>query len=152
MTQKPLADVFTWPDERPQLIGGRCGDCGATTFPVQSRCPRCGRGDMAELLLPRRGTLVSWTTQGFVPKLPYAGAETADTFTPFGVGLVQLDDVVRVEARLTENDPAKLRFGMEVELAVVPFYTDDEGDEVMTFAFAPAAEAAAAPEHAGDRA
>jgi uncharacterized OB-fold protein len=92
---------------------------------------------MAEVLLPRRGTLVAWTTQGFVPKLPYAGTETADSFTPFGVGLVQLGDVVRVEARLTENDPAKLQFGMDVELAIVPFYIDGDGDEVMTFAFAP---------------
>ena len=112
--QKALApDVSTWPDENPQLIGSRCGDCGAATFPAQSRCPRCGRAKMSEVLLPRRGTLVTWTTQGFVPKLPYAGGETGETFTPFGVGLVQLDDVVRVEARLTESDPAKLRFGME---------------------------------------
>jgi uncharacterized OB-fold protein len=139
MPQKPLADVFTWPDENPRLIGGRCDDCGATAFPVQSRCPRCGGSNMAVLLLPRRGRLVSWTTQGFVPKLPYAGAATADSFTPFGVGLVQLEDVVRVEARLTENDPDKLQFGMEVELAIVPFYVDDDGNEVMTFAFAPAA-------------
>jgi uncharacterized OB-fold protein len=75
---------------------------------------------MVESLLPSRGTLVAWTTQGFVPKLPYAGSEKADRFEPFGVGLVQLADVIRVESRLTENDPAKLRFGMEMELAVVP--------------------------------
>lgn len=92
---------------------------------------------MSELLLPRRGTLVTWTTQGFVPKLPYAGSDKADGFASFGVGLVQLDDVIRVEARLTESDPAKLRFGMEMELSVVPFYVDDAGDEVVTFAFAP---------------
>jgi len=141
--QKPIADVFTWPADAPQLIGSRCDTCGAATFPVQSRCPRCGGATMAEVLLPRRGTLVAWTTQGFVPVLPYAGDETGASFTPFGVGLVQLDDVVRVEARLTENDPAKLRFGMDVELAVVPFYVDDEGDEVMTFAFAPVADAGA---------
>ena len=55
--QKPIADVFTWPDEQPQLIGGRCDDCGATTFPTQSRCPRCGRTAMSELPLPRQGTL-----------------------------------------------------------------------------------------------
>ena len=53
------------------------------------------------------------------------------------MGLVQLGDVVRVESRLTEHDPAKLRFGMDVELRVVPFYVDDAGDEIMTFAFAP---------------
>ena len=64
---------------------------------------------MTELLLPRRGTLVAWTTQGFLPKQPYAGGETAETFTPFGIGLVQLGDDVRVEVRLTESDPAKLR-------------------------------------------
>src|SRR5262245_25444772 len=136
--QKLLApDVSTWPDENPQLVGSRCGECGATTFPRQVHCPRCGKAAMADLLLPRRGTLVAWTTQGFPPKLPYAGTDTADTFTPFGVGLVQLDDVVRVEARLTENDPGRLRSGMDVELAIVPFYVDDDGTEVMTFAFAP---------------
>ena len=92
---------------------------------------------MSELLLPRRGTLVAWTTQGFVPKLPYAGGETAETFQPFAVGLVQLGDDVRVEARLTESDPAKLRFGMDVELVLVPFFVDKDGTEIITWAFQP---------------
>ena len=56
---------------------------------------------------------------------------------PFGLGLVQLDDVIRVEGRLTENDPAKLEFGMDVELTMVPFTTDDDGNEILTFAFKP---------------
>jgi uncharacterized OB-fold protein len=141
MTQTALApDVFTWPHDNPQLIGSQCGDCAATTFPAQSRCPRCSRANMSELLLPRRGTLVAWTTQGFPPVLPYAGDPTGASFEPFGVGLVQLDDVVRVEAKLTEHEPAKLRFGMEVELAIIPFYVDESGDEIMTFAFAPVTE------------
>ncbi|NUU26389.1 MAG: DNA-binding protein [Streptomycetaceae bacterium] len=136
---KALApDVSTWPTDSPQLIGSRCDACSAVTWPRQPRCPRCSGPDMSEELLPRRGTLVAWTTQGFVPKLPYAGKETADTFQPFGIGLVQLGDVVRVEARLTEADPAKLRTGMEVELTFVPLYVDDAGEEVMTCAFTPA--------------
>jgi uncharacterized protein len=135
--QKPLAEVFTWPDEDPQLIGSQCSACGATTFPAQSRCPRCSGATMAELALPRQGTLVSWTTQGFPPVLPYAGDPTGASFEPFGVGLVQLGDVVRVESRLTESDPAKLEFGMDVELAIIPFYVDEDGDEIVTFAFAP---------------
>lgn len=91
---------------------------------------------MSELKLPRRGTLVAWTTQGFPPGAPYMGA-TGDDFEPFGVGLVQLEDVIRVEGRLTENDPAKLEFGMEVELTMVPFTSDHDGNEVVTFAFKP---------------
>jgi uncharacterized OB-fold protein len=139
--QKSLApEISTWPDPNPELIGSRCDHCGATTFPVQSRCPRCSRADMSDLRLPRRGTLVAWTTQAFVPVLPWAGDETGASFVPFGVGLVQLGDVVRVEARLTEHDPAKLEFGMDVELTFVPFYTDENGDEVLTFAFAPVAQ------------
>ena len=50
---------------------------------------------------------------------------------------MQLDDVIRVEGRLTENDPAKLQFGMDVELTMVPLATDDEGNEIVTFAFQP---------------
>ena len=137
--QKAIApDISTWPDEEPELIGTRCSVCAAVTFPKQGLCPRCSASEMEEILLPRTGTLVAWTTQGFVPKLPYAGAHTADAFTPFGVGLVQLGDVVRVEGRLTESDPEKLRSGMKVKLTFVPFFVDDAGDEVVTFAFAPA--------------
>jgi uncharacterized OB-fold protein len=65
------------------------------------------------------------------------GDPTGAAFEPFGVGLVQLDDVVRVESRLTESDPEKLDFGMEVELRIVPFYVDGDGNEIVTFAFAP---------------
>ncbi|WAC94464.1 Zn-ribbon domain-containing OB-fold protein [Mycobacterium sp. Aquia_213] len=135
--QKALApEISTWPNEEPQLLGSRCSACGATAFPVQQRCAKCSSAQMSELPLPRRGTLIAWTTQGFAPGAPFAGP-TGNTFTPFGVGLVQLDDVIRVEARLTESDPVKLRFGMEVVLTMVPLTTDDEGNEILTFAFRP---------------
>jgi uncharacterized OB-fold protein len=51
------------------------------------------------------------------------------------VGYVELGDEVRVEARLTETEG--LETGMEMELVLVPFRTDDEGNEVVTFAFRP---------------
>jgi uncharacterized OB-fold protein len=129
-------DVFTWPADEPQLIAGRCADCQAIAFPVATSCPRCGSTAVDEHLLPRRGTLWTWTTQDFLPKEPYASGETDETFRPYGVGLVQLGDEVRVEARLTEADPAKLDFGMEVELVVVPFREDGDTTTV-TFAFKP---------------
>ncbi len=135
--QKALApEISTWPDENPQLIGSECGSCGATVFPVQDHCPKCSGDQMSQVLLPRQGTVVAWTTQGFPPGAPYAGP-TGKDFVPFGVGLVQLGDVIRVEGRLTEHDPAKLQFGQQVELTMIPFTTDDEGNDVVTFAFKP---------------
>ncbi len=90
--------------------------------------------DMADRVLPRRGTLWSFTVQGFRPKSPYAGP--AD-FTPYGVGYVELPGAVIVEARLTENDPRRLRIGDPMELVLVPLRTDDDGTQVLTYAFAP---------------
>jgi uncharacterized OB-fold protein len=138
VTKTPFApDVFTWPADEPQLIGGRCPDCGSITFPQPPSCARCGSVAVERHLLPRHGTLWTFTTQEFLPKEPYAGGETAETFRPYGIGLVQLGDEVRVESRLTEADPAKLDFGMEMELVIVPFRTEEDGTEVLSYAFAP---------------
>ncbi|MBX7455772.1 OB-fold domain-containing protein [Mycolicibacterium sp. 3033] len=132
----PLApEITTWPDEPIQLIGSRCAQCSATAFPTQSRCPRCGAAAMDEIRLPRHGTLISWTTQGFPPGPPYRGPAGSD-FEPFGVGLVQIGDTIRVEGRLTENDPQRLEFGMAVELTMITLDTVD-GDDILTFAFRP---------------
>jgi uncharacterized OB-fold protein len=130
--------VFTWPSDAPQLIGSRCTACGIVTFPSQESCPRCASTEMEEQLLSRRGRLWAWTTQEFPPPSPpYAGAN-GDAFTRYGVGYVELSGEVKVETRLTEADPESLRVGMEMELVVVPFRIDDDGSEVVTFAFRPA--------------
>jgi uncharacterized OB-fold protein len=130
-------DVFTWPSAEPRLVGGRCSACDAVTFPRAVSCARCGSVEVEEHLLPVEGTLWTFTTQEFLPKEPYAGGETPETFRPYGVGLVQLGDEVRVEARLTESDPGRLRIGMPMRLAIVPFRVEPDGTEVVTFAFAP---------------
>jgi uncharacterized OB-fold protein len=96
---------------------------------------------MEEHLLARRGRLWAWTTQSFPPPSPpYSGPKGKD-FVPFGVGYVELGDEVKVESRLTESDPERLEAGMEMELVVVPYRTDDDGNgkttEVVTFAFQP---------------
>src|SRR6266542_564381 len=92
---------------------------------------------MDDQLLPRRGWLWAWTTQEFPPPSPPYAGPTGDAFVPFGVGYVELDGEVKVETRLTEADPEALSIGMEMELVVLPFRTDDDGNEVVTFAFRP---------------
>jgi len=140
-TRKAVADgVFTWPSDEPRLLGSRCTDCGNHMFPVQSGCPKCAGSDTEPVELERRGTLWTWTIQGFPPKSPpYLGNDDPATFEPFGVGYVELPGQVKVETRLTVSDPAQLQIGMEMELVIVPLTTDDAGDEIVTFAFAPAA-------------
>ena len=126
--------LFTWPSEDPALLGSRCA-CGVATFPAQSNCPRCG-DDMEEIELPRRGTLFTWTTQSFRPKGPpegyYLGPESEEGFVPYFLGYVELPDACKVETRLIGD---AFEIGDEMELVVVPFRRDPQGNELMTFAF-----------------
>lgn len=110
-------------------------------FPMQSSCPQCGSNETEEVELGQRGTLWTWTIQGYPPKSPpYLGNTDPKTFEPFGVGYIELPGQVKVESRLTINDPTKLQIGMEMELTIVPLCQDDEGNEVVTFAFRPVAQ------------
>lgn len=135
----PVAEgVFTWPSERPCLLGSRCTECGTHAFPPQSGCARCTGTDTDVVELARVGQLWAWTVQGFPPKAPpYLGDVDPATFRPYGVGYVELPGQVKVEARLTEADPDKLHIGMAMQLVIVPIGTDADGNEVVTFAFAP---------------
>jgi uncharacterized OB-fold protein len=116
----PVAEgLFTIDGGPPRLIGSQCAECGVVAFPKQASCQKCTSRDVVERLLARRGTLWSWTVQGFAPKSPpYAG--DLDTFEPYGVGYVELPGEVRVEARLSEADPARLLIGMPMELTLIP--------------------------------
>ena len=138
MAQVPVSEgIFTFPSDAPQLIGSRCTACGIVTFPAQDSCPRCASMSMTEQRLARRGRLWAWTTQEFPPPSPPYAGPTGRDFVPFGVGYVVLPGEVKVETRLTEADPAVLTPGMDMELVLVPFRTDDDGNEVVTFAFRP---------------
>ena len=141
MTQVPVAEgVFTWPSDEPQLIGSRCAACGIVTFPAQDSCPRCASTDDGGA--PARAAR------------PAVGVD--DAGLPAAVAAVRRADrqglravrrratsscpgEVKVETRLTESDPDVLAPGMEMELVLVPFRTDDDGNEVVTFAFRPVA-------------
>jgi uncharacterized protein len=121
----------------PELLGSRCRECGVVAFPRQSSCAACTSADVEEHRLARRGTLWTWTIQCFPPKSPpYAGAP--EDFAPYGVGYVELPGELRVEALLTEADPARLRIGMPMELVLVPA---PGASGAVTYAFGPAEEA-----------
>jgi len=138
--QVPIAEgLFSWPSPQPALLGSRCRNCGTATFPVAKSCMACSSQDMETIELPSRGTLWTWTVQQFMPKSPYNSGETPETFKPYGVGYVELPGGVRVEGRLTENDPEKLQIGMEMEVVFEPYRTEENGDEVISFFFKPVA-------------
>jgi uncharacterized OB-fold protein len=136
----PIAEgLFTWPAAKPALLASRCQNCGIASFPAAQSCMACSGQDVVIEELPGRGTLWTWTVQQFMPKTPYRSDETPETFKPYGVGYLELPNGVRVEGRLTENDPQKLHIGMAMDVVFKTFRTEDNGDEVINFFFQPVA-------------
>ncbi len=113
----------------PVLVGGRCRACKKVCFPRQQVCPYCSCEPVDEMELSRTGTLWAWTAVT-APPPGYEGP------VPYGFGVVELPEGLRVITRLTESDPSKLEFGQTMELVLEPL-TEDGGRRVLTYAFAP---------------
>jgi uncharacterized OB-fold protein len=111
----------------PRLIGGRHRASGQLSFPS----PR-DTGAFEPVELPAAGTLWSFTVQRHAPKTPYRGSTP---FVPFALGYVELPDALIVESPLVGIEFEALRIGLPVELTSFPLYHDEEGTEVLMFAF-----------------
>jgi uncharacterized OB-fold protein len=91
-------------------------------------CPYCGSDSLDDVELSNTGTLWGWTAVTAPP--PGYGGEV-----PYGFGVVELPEGLRVITRLTESDPARLSFGQAVELHIVTLHADGDGRAVETWAF-----------------
>ena len=140
-TTVAVADgIFTMGVDGPILLGSRCTNCDNHMFPRQKGCPRCMFDQQEDIELGTHGTLWTWTVQAFPPKSPPYLGPTGDDFVPYGVGYVELANQVRVEARLTVGDPEQLEIGMEMKLVYETLGTDEDGNDIVTYAFAPVSE------------
>ncbi len=124
----PVREGLFTEGAEPRLLGATCPTCGSIHFPRTELCPFCGADSVEACELPSTGRLWAWTTVTAAPP-GYHGP------VPYGFGVVELGDCVRVVTRLTEPDAGALRAGQSMHLVV-----DDvgEGDEALTtWAFAP---------------
>ena len=129
--------IFDIRDGKPVLLGTRCTNCDNHMFPRQTGCPRCLFNEQEDVELATHGTLWTWTVQAFPPKAPPYLGPVGDEFKPYGVGYVELPGQLRVEGRLTIADIDELKIGMEMELVLDPLSIDDDGNQIVTYAFAP---------------
>jgi uncharacterized protein len=129
---RPLTDGLfrERPDGGIVLVGGYSPSSDRTHFPRMPACPYTGAPDVRDVDLPEVGTLWGWTAVTARPP-GYDGA------VPFGFGVVELADGLRVITRLTEPDPTALAFGQRMHVVADALCTDPDGTVVMTYAFAP---------------
>src|SRR5262245_51004915 len=112
--QRPIAEMLRLPKspgEKPYLVGYRCKKCGATYIGEgRVACSKCtSDGQIEETKLSDRGTLYVYSiVHQSVPGVP----------VPYISAIVDLPEGVSVRCNLVdiEPDPAKIQFGMPVEM------------------------------------
>ena len=121
------------PIEDVRMLGSKCKACEEVLLGKRSACEHCGGTDMEVIPLSRRGKVWTYTV---IRHKPPAGYKGPDPFVPFGLGLIELPDGIRVISPIV-GDVEKIHIGMELELEVYPLYTDENNNEVLSFRFRP---------------
>jgi uncharacterized protein len=114
-----------------RLAGCKCADCGETSLGERPICPNCGRDGVMTIPLGNVGTLWSFTVIRHRPPGDYRGPTP---FAPFGLGLVELPEGLRV---LSPIDCAIDTLTIGLPLRFKPYVRHDPDRDVVAFAFEP---------------
>jgi uncharacterized OB-fold protein len=103
-----------------KIMATRCKACVTRFYPPRADCPRCGESDMEWTPVKGRGTLVTFTMiqvppEHFAPKavMPFSSI----TFRPCPVGLLEVEDGLKIMGWIPNVDPKDLRVGMSLQAA-----------------------------------
>ena len=113
-----------------RLAGSQCNNCGEVSLGSIPLCPNCGGDQMNQIALSDRGTLWTYTVARHKPPGDYRGPEP---FEPFGVGLIELPEGVRVMSRI-DGEIDKLRVG-KMMIFTPSLRHESNGEDVVTFCF-----------------
>jgi len=90
--------------ERYRLEAGKCKKCGHINFPNRLICPECGAREFETIRLSGKGKLETYTV---IHTAPDGFADLA----PYAVGIVELQEGVKILAQITDCNPADLKIG-----------------------------------------
>jgi uncharacterized protein len=100
---------FFWDGARAHELRVQvCNKCGAGYHPPKPRCSACGSFDLGYRVSAGRGTVYAWA----VPHHPQAPGFRY----PVLVGLIELDEGVRLVSNVVNIERAQLHIGMPVEV------------------------------------
>ncbi len=119
-----------------KLMGSRCQSCGSLFVPPRTICIKCYGSDMEWIEMKGRGKLAAFTCIAVGP--PFMRKEGYDRKHPYVSGVIQLEEGVKVVARIEGvdgNKPETIRIGTPVQ---VQFLHRGEGENLTAFlAFRP---------------
>jgi len=115
-----------------RLVGSRCKDCDEVMFGTYPACANCASENIEIIPLSTEGVLWSYTIINHCPPEPYKGP--TDPFIPFGEGLVEVPEGVRVVSVL-DAPLEDIKIGMKLELEPHVLFTNEDGEDVVAWKF-----------------
>jgi uncharacterized OB-fold protein len=105
--------------QRYRLEANKCKKCGFVSFPPRLICPQCQNREFEEAKLAEKGKVLTFTVirvppRQFVDQAPYA------------VGIVELDDGVKLTGQIVDCDFEDLKIGQRVKIEFRKIF--DEGE------------------------
>ncbi len=105
MQSKPIGDnAFNQFLAKEKLMGSRCQKCGKLFVPPRPICIECGEAEMEWAEVSGKGKLAGFTCITIGPS--FMRAEGYDRKNPYCVGVVELEEGARVDARIEGVDPS----------------------------------------------
>ena len=120
------------PLENVRLKGVRCRSCGALALGTREYCINCISPDLEEHIFSIKGKVQAYTIIRHAPP-PYP----QETFEPFPVAWVELEDGLQILSELTDCGLDEAEIGMPVELVLGKGWADDDGNDVIMYKFRP---------------
>jgi len=138
MEERPFTDLsYEQFLNEEKIMGSRCKKCQALYLPPRPICIKCFGDEMEWVEMKGKGKLVAFTCIGVGP--PFMTEEGFDRNNPYCSGVVELEEQVRIDARIEGFDntkPETIKVGTPV---TVEFLHRGEGENLRTFpAFKPA--------------
>ncbi|CAN5423349.1 hypothetical protein BH09ACT8_BH09ACT8_34470 [soil metagenome] len=137
MSELIAEGLFRVDNGRAVLFGSRRRSSGVVKFPAERPELFDGNDDIELIELSTEGTLFTFTTQEFVPPLPYKGDRSPEKFRPYVVGFIELSEGVLIETLIVGKPADELRIGEQMVSTTTTLTTVD-GQSLVTFAFHPA--------------
>lgn len=97
-----------------RLLVSRCSHCGRQSFPPKMLCPDCWGYEMEWVDAPDQGVLYSWTRI-------HAGPSAFAHLAPYAVGIVDLENCLRLACPLISDADQALAIGASIEMVVTLF-------------------------------
>jgi len=137
MEERPFTDLsYEQFLNEERIMGCRCKKCQALYLPPRPICIKCFGDEMEWVEMKGKGKLAAFTCIGIGP--PFMMEEGFDRNNPYCSGVVELEEKVRIDARIEGFDnskPETIKVGTPV---TVQFLHRGEGENMRTFpAFKP---------------